>query len=360
MKKKNIIILVSIGALLIIISTFFVSFGYLSSQIISKDGKSSSFLNQIIKVEYSDGTEKLITKESNNFIPGSTIEKTFNIKNIGNKDIFYSIKLDKVENTFERLNDITYELYLNDTLINTNTFPTTTSTIAYNLFLKQNDTNNFKLVVKYNNSTENQIVDSGKIINAIFSFEELPNALDNIIVYGNTILSDNITSMGELINNSEDINYNKYKLNLNVDEKTYNIYLDNTLKCISDTCDYINLKERKLVRKIGTINLNSNLEYTYENNAVVISGYNVSQINNKLLTDLIGYNVKSVNSNIIIEIDKTIFENILKENKYSILYVKDKEDASDVVVPYIYDINPSDNITLNANIEASNVKIEYK
>ena len=40
-----------------------------------------------------------------------------------------------------------------------------------NLFLKQNDTNNFKLVVKYNNSTENQIVDSGKIINAIFSFD---------------------------------------------------------------------------------------------------------------------------------------------------------------------------------------------
>ncbi len=360
MKKKNIIILVSIGVLLIVVSTFFISYGFLSSEIIGKDSKSKTFISQILKIEYSDGTEKLVTKENNNFIPGSSIEKTFNIKNIGNKDIFYSIKLDNVENTFERLNDITYELYLNDTLINTNIFPTSTSTIAYNLFLKQNDTNNFKLIVKYNNSTENQIVDSGKIISAVLAFDEISSGLDNIVIYGNTILNDNIINMGEFISNSEDVNYNKYKLNLNVDNKIYNIYFNDTLKCVFDTCDYIDIKDRKLVKKIGLISLNSDLKYVFEDGKVIISGYDISEVNNKIFTDLSDYNIEVESSNIIIEIDKSIFDNILKENKYSILYVKDKDEIFKIDVPYIYDINPSDNITVSSNIESSNVKIEYK
>ena len=80
---------------------------YLATGVKNKDGK-------VIHYAKSSINQKLFA-----------IESFFNFlidDRIVTENIVKGVKAYKVENTFERLNDITYELYLNDTLINTNIF----------------------------------------------------------------------------------------------------------------------------------------------------------------------------------------------------------------------------------------------
>ena len=108
------------------------------------------------------------------FIAGTTISKTFKLKNTGNESISYNIKLIDVENTFNRKQDLIYELYLNNELIATNEFPFNDNTyIAKDQTINTNEEKDYELKIKYLKSYENQIEDSGKVLKAKINFEEI-------------------------------------------------------------------------------------------------------------------------------------------------------------------------------------------
>lgn len=175
MKKKNTVMLVSfLLILLVILGVVFVSYGFITNKITGNEGsKKITFKRSSVSIEFSDGTEELMSSQEGYFVAGSIITKSFNVKNTGSEDVAFDIKLDKVVNPFKRTQDLTYELYEKDELLSSGVFPTEeTYTIAYNQQLVKNETKEYVLKIRYATSNENQIEDSGKNIEATLAFEE--------------------------------------------------------------------------------------------------------------------------------------------------------------------------------------------
>lgn len=67
-----------------------------------------------------------------------------------------------------------------------------------------------------------------------------------------------IESVGDLITDTNDINYGKYKIPVTVNNITTNIYLNEPLRKIGDFADYLDYKNGKVVRNIYHWNFGSN------------------------------------------------------------------------------------------------------
>ena len=131
MDKKKLIIIISAITLIVLlaIAIIYVSYGYVTSDIIDNDGKGKYYVVENLRIEFSGGTETLTGNQEEVFIPGSVLTKTFSVKNTGNKEINYNIILTEIVNTFNRKNDITYELYKDETLLSSGVYPS--SEISY-------------------------------------------------------------------------------------------------------------------------------------------------------------------------------------------------------------------------------------
>lgn len=185
MSKKTRIIILSIIILILSTSLLYISYGYITSKIFGNEtSKIFSNLSQILKIEYSDGTETL--SSDGQFIPGATLTKTFTITNKSNIDLDFSIDLTNITNDFKRPEDLVYELYLEDNLLITDTFPNEDKTIAYNQVINQEETLNYTLKIIYVNSEENQIIDQGKSISATISFSQQTKSIANLQILGNS------------------------------------------------------------------------------------------------------------------------------------------------------------------------------
>ena len=125
MNKKKIIITAVTLLILAVIGVIYVSYGYVTSDIINENSKGKYYVVENLRIEYSDGTEMLNSKQDDIFIPGSVITKTFTIKNTGNKVLNYNILFTDIINTFNRKNDIIYEIYVGDVLLSSAVFPST-------------------------------------------------------------------------------------------------------------------------------------------------------------------------------------------------------------------------------------------
>lgn len=208
MKKKLIIPMIIILSVAVV-AIIYISYGFVSARITKNElATKEKFTNQSLKIEYSDGKETL-TSNNTSFIPGSTITKEFTITNIEDPTT-YTIKIGDClpddesecifENTFKRPADITYEMYLNNEIIEKTTFPIyKDEPLASNITIDKDETQNLKLLIYYNNSTDNQIVDSGSKIGGKLTFEDEKNIIENVLIYGNTVTNDDstTTSLGE-------------------------------------------------------------------------------------------------------------------------------------------------------------------
>ena len=188
MKHRNRLIIYLILGIFVISGMLLVSYGYMGSDVSGNEtAKEFVNLSQILKVKYSGGTENLTTKEDGYFAPGSVLTKTFSIKNTGNVNINYGVKLSEIVNDFERKEDLVYELYLEDTLLITDTFPNYDKVLAYSQTINIGETKNYTLKVMYKESNENQIIDQNKTINAKIDFVQTKNTLSNIKILGNSV-----------------------------------------------------------------------------------------------------------------------------------------------------------------------------
>ena len=172
MNRKQRIIVSITGIILVTLTLIGFTYGYYLTKINGNStAKKYQAISKIIRIEYSDGKETLSSNINDTFTPGSVITKTFTVTNTGDDEIDYTIFLENVTNTFTRYNDITYELYdSSNTKIYEGIFPKTDNVISDTYKLKKNESTTYTLKVIYNNSKENQIVDSGKKIDAKISF----------------------------------------------------------------------------------------------------------------------------------------------------------------------------------------------
>ena len=196
MKKKKIIIYSSIIVLIVLTIILFTTYAFITTKVSgNSSGKKYQAISKIIRIEYSDGKETLSSNINDTFTPGSVITKTFTVTNSGDDEIDYTIYLENVTNTFTRYSDITYELYdSSNTKIYEGIFPKTDNTISDTYKLKKNESTTYTLKVIYNNSEENQIVDSGKKIDAKISF--VGATLKNTILASAKKGGENRTTMG--------------------------------------------------------------------------------------------------------------------------------------------------------------------
>lgn len=205
--KKKLIIPISLISFVALVAVIYVSYGFVAARITNNElSKKQTFINQKLEIEYSDGTETL-TSNNTSFIPGSILTKEISITNTGNVPVTYTIKIGDClpedeskcvfENTFKRPADITYEMYLNNEIIEKTTFPIyKDEPLASNITIDKDETQNLKLLIYYNNSTDNQIVDSGSKIGGKLTFEDEKNIIENVLIYGNTD-ENTSTSLGE-------------------------------------------------------------------------------------------------------------------------------------------------------------------
>ena len=220
MKNKK--ILVYSLVLLLVLSIIGITYAYFNAKISGNtNAKDFTAISKVIKIEYSDGTEKL-TSNDNLFKPGSIIEKKFTVTNTGDDDLDYTIYLENVTNTFNRVNDITYELYdSSDNKIYEGIFPKIDNIISDTYKLKKNESTSYTLKVIYNNSEENQIEDSGKKIDAKISFvgATLKSTLLNSAKEASASSSTTRTTLGSEVTTFTDISgENEHVLNTAPDD----------------------------------------------------------------------------------------------------------------------------------------------
>lgn len=200
MNRKKIIILISV-VFIMLIATLFVSYAFFSTQTYGNEtSKKAVFNSQKIQVEFSDGTEKLISNQDMYFIPGATITKTFTIKNTGDVPVKFFINLSDVlvtkksngiveESYFERPQDITYEIKSESNSLVEGTLPLYDTYLLADQTLAKGESKTYTLTINYLTSEENQIVDSGKIINARISISQ--NVLSYIVISDERITKNN-------------------------------------------------------------------------------------------------------------------------------------------------------------------------
>ena len=173
MSKKNITMIASIVGVFVFVAVIAsTSYAYFVANVETKntDNNTTTVQTGDVKAEFVDNEDLTVT----NLIPGETFSKTFMVKNTGTTTIKYKIKLNNVENTFERTGDLTYVIKENGTIVKDGeALPTTSAPISDVLTIQKGVTNTYTLEVTYNNSTtEDQSVDMGKTISGKIFIEE--------------------------------------------------------------------------------------------------------------------------------------------------------------------------------------------
>ena len=158
-KSKNQIIIAIYVLILVTLILLGFTYAYYKTRINgnTKD-KSISVVSKKLEITYADGNGEIT---SNDFEPGSKITKTFSVKNTGDEEIYYSIALEDVINTFTRIEDIKYTLKKGEETIGTGHLPSVEKTIAFKEKINKNETNEYSLIVEYLNLDEDQSIDMG-------------------------------------------------------------------------------------------------------------------------------------------------------------------------------------------------------
>ena len=111
-KKENRILILSIlGTLLLLSIAVAGSYAYFVANVSgNKDTNNVVVTNGVMSLEYKDGDEVSLT----NAVPGSSVSKTFTVKNTGNVSTNYTIYFSELSNKFVDKTDLVYTLTSSD------------------------------------------------------------------------------------------------------------------------------------------------------------------------------------------------------------------------------------------------------
>ena len=260
MNRKSKIIISITGIVIISLILIGLTYGYYMTKINGNTNDKSISINMAnLELTYNDGNGLI---EATNIIPGeSTKTKTFTVKNTGDAKINnYVVYLDDVVNTFVDKNDLRLTLKCtsdvascNGTIIN---YPSK-NTILITNNIEKNETQSFELIVEFIETNDDQSDNMEKTLSGNIVIKDIKgtnNTLENITgtnniliengellnnykIFGNSTQNGTPTpdspveveSVGDLITDTTDINYGKYKIPIKVKTKNL-IDINNIVK----------------------------------------------------------------------------------------------------------------------------------
>ena len=185
MKDKKIIILSIVGVLLLVSIVVATSYAYFVANISgNKDTNNVVVTNGVMALEYKDGDEINLA----NAIPGSSVTKTFTVKNTGNVSTNYTIYFSELSNKFVDKTDLVYTLTSSDGGKNVaqTQVPSTNEAMVSNYAIDAGKTHTYTLTITFLNKDENQNDNMGVSFSTKVSINETkeyvePEYTDNVI-----------------------------------------------------------------------------------------------------------------------------------------------------------------------------------
>ena len=155
MKNKHFFILSIIGGLLLVSIAIASSYAYFVANVSgNKDTDNVVVTNGVMSLEYKDGDEINLA----NAVPGSSVTKTFTVKNTGNVATNYTIYFSELSNKFVDKTDLVYTLTSSDGGKNVaqTQVPSKNDAMVSNYAIDAGKTHTYTLTIIFLNKDENQ------------------------------------------------------------------------------------------------------------------------------------------------------------------------------------------------------------
>ena len=155
MKDKKIIILSIVGVLLLVSIVVATSYAYFVANVSgNKDTNNVVVTNGVMALEYKDGDEITLA----NAVPGSSVTKTFTVKNTGNVSTNYTIYFSELSNKFVDKTDLVYTLTSSDGGKNVaqTQVPDSNEAMVSNYAIDAGKTHTYTLTITFLDKDENQ------------------------------------------------------------------------------------------------------------------------------------------------------------------------------------------------------------
>ena len=331
MSRKNKIIISVTGIILVLVTLIGLTYAYYLTRINGNtNDKSVTVSLANLELTYSDGNGFI---EATNIVPGEVIAtKTFSVENTGDKKVInYTVYLDDVINTFENKNDVKLTLTCTSSKGNKCTgteitYPSADTLLSIN-DIEVEEKHNYELKVEFIETNTDQSIDMNKELSGNIIIRDLKGTgstltntkgtnsvsvdnaklLSNYRIYGNSVQGgtptpDNpveIKSVGDLVTDTNDSNYGKYKigvkttgkniakLSVKSSEYTYNNGIYKTVK--QDTREYLQMKLQFLLddntHVESNVVVNENKRYSIALKAPTKKWKNLRLANNGKITE---------------------------------------------------------------------------
>ena len=155
MKDKKILILSIVGVLMLVSIVVATSYAYFTANVTgNKDTNNVVVTNGVMALEYKDGDEINLA----NAVPGSSVSKTFTVKNTGNVATNYTIYFSELSNKFVDKTDLVYTLTSSDggKSVAQTQVPSTNDAMVSNYAIDAGKTHTYTLTITFLNKDENQ------------------------------------------------------------------------------------------------------------------------------------------------------------------------------------------------------------
>ena len=171
MKNKHFFILSIIGSLLLVSIAIASSYAYFVANVSgNKDTNNVVVTNGVMVLEYKDGDEINLA----NAVPGSSVTKTFTVKNTGNVATNYTIYFSELSNKFVDKTDLVYTLTSSDggKSVAQTQVPSTNEAMVSNYAIDAGKTHTYTLTITFLNKDENQNDNQGVSFSTKISINE--------------------------------------------------------------------------------------------------------------------------------------------------------------------------------------------
>ena len=155
MKDKKILILSIVGVLMLVSIVVATSYAYFTANVSgNKDTNNVVVTNGVMSLEYKDGDEINLA----NAVPGSSVTKTFTVKNTGNVSTNYTIYFSELSNKFVDKTDLVYTLTSSDggKSVAQTQVPSKNDAMVINYAIEAGKTHTYTLTITFLNKDENQ------------------------------------------------------------------------------------------------------------------------------------------------------------------------------------------------------------
>ena len=174
--KKRTIILVIIALIAVVGILVGTTYAYFTASVTNATAVNENVITTgTMALEFTDGPEVKLE----NAAPGSQVEKTFKVKNIGTVSTKYDVYFSELVNTFMDKTDLVYTLESSDGGYNTTSevqIPSTSSKMVDQQSIGVNEEHNYKLTVKFKETNDNQNDNAGKQFSAVIRINEVKEA----------------------------------------------------------------------------------------------------------------------------------------------------------------------------------------